>query len=84
MRSNLVSQANYAVHNRFLLCQLTAEAARTMHRTSSPVHETINSVLQLISSGKISRLAPSRVTAAAEPTIAGSQVFEPLETSPLA
>jgi hypothetical protein len=55
MRSILVSVANRQVPNRFLLCQMTAEATRSLHRTATSVHQTINDVLALIGDGKLER-----------------------------
>jgi hypothetical protein len=55
MRSILVSVANHQVPNRFLLCQMTSEATRSLHRTSTSVHQTINNVLVLIGDGKLDR-----------------------------
>ena len=57
MRSVLVSGANHQVRNRFLLCQMTSEATRSLHRTSTSVHQTINDVLVLIADGKLERSA---------------------------
>jgi hypothetical protein len=62
MRSTLVSSANHQVRNRFLLCQMTSEATRSLHRTSTSVHQTINDVLVLIADGKLERPAGNAPT----------------------
>ncbi len=66
MRSNLVSIANHQVRNRFLLCQMTSEATRSLHRTSTSVHQTINDVLTLIGDGKLERPVPGTSRKAVE------------------
>jgi hypothetical protein len=53
MRSTLVSAANHQIRNRFLLCQMVSEATRNLHRSSAPIHHTINDVLILIGNGKL-------------------------------
>ncbi|HVZ62017.1 MAG TPA: hypothetical protein VG892_14630 [Terriglobales bacterium] len=53
MRSELVTFANDAVPNRFLLCHITSAATQTLHRNSSSVHQTINNALKLIGEEKV-------------------------------
>jgi hypothetical protein len=60
MRSTLVSAANHQVPNRFLLCQMISEATRNLHRSSAPIHQTINDVLILIGNGKLERSRNNR------------------------
>ncbi len=66
MRSELVSLANVQVRNRFLLCELTSQAARTLHRNSAAVHDTINDVLKLVGDGKVKEAPPAADQGAAK------------------
>jgi hypothetical protein len=45
MRSNLIYSANKQLSNRFLLCRMTAVAARRMHRERWHFSESINQAL---------------------------------------
>ena len=48
MRSDRVYQALRILPNRFMLCNLTFNAARRFHRSHSSVGQTINAVLDHI------------------------------------
>lgn len=45
MRSDLVFGAALDVSNRYQLCQLTAKAARRLHKPNTRLQDTINDVL---------------------------------------
>ncbi len=45
MRSDRVFPAVRAVQNRYLLCQLAAQATRKFHRPNTRVQDTMNEVL---------------------------------------
>lgn len=45
MRSDLVYGAALDVSNRYRLCQLTAKAARKLHKPNARLQDTINEVL---------------------------------------
>ncbi|HXZ27571.1 MAG TPA: DNA-directed RNA polymerase subunit omega [Terriglobales bacterium] len=45
MRSDKVFPAVKAVKNRYLLCQLAAQATRKFHRPNARVQDTMNDVL---------------------------------------
>ncbi len=45
MRSDRVFPAVRAVQNRYLLCQLAAQATRKFHRPNTRVQDTMNDVL---------------------------------------
>jgi len=45
MRSDLVYGAALDVSNRYQLCQLTAKAARKLHKPNARLQDTINDVL---------------------------------------
>ena len=45
MRSEKIFTAVNKVQNRYVLCQLTAQAARKFHRPNTRIQETVNEVL---------------------------------------
>jgi len=49
MRSNLVFDAMAYVNNRYLLCQLVAQAARKLHKPGTRMQDTANDVLIRVS-----------------------------------
>jgi hypothetical protein len=49
MRSDLVFEALHTLRNRYLLCQLASKATRKFHRPNTRIQETMNEVLDKIS-----------------------------------
>ena len=49
MRSNLVFEAVHTLRNRYLLCQLASKATRKFHRPATRIQQTMNNVLEKIS-----------------------------------
>lgn len=50
MRSNLVFESLHTLRNRYMLCQLASKATRRFHRPNTRIQETMNQVLDKISS----------------------------------
>ncbi|HEY5161981.1 MAG TPA: DNA-directed RNA polymerase subunit omega [Terriglobales bacterium] len=49
MRSDLVFEAVHTLRNRYLLCQLASKATRKFHRPTTRIQQTMNNVLEKIS-----------------------------------
>lgn len=52
MRSNLVFEAVHTLRNRYLLCQLASKATRRFHRPATRIQQTMNDVLEKISTAE--------------------------------
>ena len=52
MRSDRVFDALHTLRNRYMLCQLASKATRKFHRPNTRIQETMNDVLERISSSE--------------------------------
>ena len=53
MRSRKVFSALHSMKNRYILCQLASKATRKFHRPNTRIQETMNEVLELITSEQL-------------------------------